>query len=283
MPWIKEELNEENYDLCPTSQFNWWTLHTNLSEDFMRRFGDKLNWRKVSDHQKGLTESFIRENADRVHWDRICQRIQMSVDFIEEFQDKVIWDYIWSYQKKLPTDFIERHTKGQHGRVDWSRIVMYQKLDDRFIWNHLDDLSISLILDYQKPRKELFDKLFEYCMIHYQDKQLHGLERRFLYQKCKRFQMTEKEIERYIELKTQENWGGNGWCTILQYQQLSEDFIEKHYKEIMQTDNFYIWDYQRLSEAFLKRHENDLSKRAWSKIKNNKKIKKTEWINSKIK
>lgn len=280
MPWIKEEINEENYKLCPQSHFDWWTLHTDLSEDFMRRFGDKLNWRKVSDHQKNLTESFIRENAERVHWDRISQRIQMSEDFIDEFKDKVTWDYIWSYQRKLSSKFIENHLSCCE-RVDWNRIVMYQRLTDDFMKKHIDDLSIGNVIEYQKLKLDMVEFIESYIKT-LPEKDRANNEEKILCYKIEKFDVTEKEMLRYIKLRGNRGWGGKGWWIILQHQKLSEEFLEKNYDKIKNDYNSIndLWRHQKLSEEFLKKHKKDVK---WDKVKDNRKIKKTEWIKEKIK
>lgn len=289
---VRENLAES--DVTPEQAgayfWNWIALHETLSEDDMREFADKFNWRKLSDHQKGLSESFIRENADRVHWDRICQRIQMSEEFIEEFQDKVVWDYIWSYQRHLSCDFIEKHLKG-HGRVDWGRIGMYQKLDEKFIWNHIDELGIDLVIEYQKPKRELFDKLLAYGRNMYRndEKALDNFERKTLYTKITRFKnISEDELLYYVKVKSKEGWGGAGWHTILGHQNLTEEFLEEHFQEIKKSDDlWYLCANQKLSEQFLKKHEKEFDKgednKFWRAIWRNTKIKNTDWIKSKLK
>ena len=283
---VREDLAES--DVTPeqagTYYWNWITLHETLSEDDMREFADHFNWRKISDHQKGLTESFIRENQERVHWDRICQRIRMSEDFIDEFQDKMVWDYVWSYQKKLSCNFIEKHLKG-HGRVDWGRIAMYQKLDEKFIFNHADELNFITVLEYQKPKRELFEKIYAYGKNKFYGNkaELKDFERQALYIKIQRFKnLPIEEILRYTEVRER-----FCWYTILDHQNLDEEFLEKNYKKIKKDDALWnLFGCQKLSEEFLKKHEKDLKdekKNYWHAIMRNSKIKRTEWIINNIK
>lgn len=279
MPWFKNELNEDNYKLCPQSQFDWWTLHTELDENFMRRFADKLNWRKVSDHQKNLTEEFIREFADKVHWDRITQRIQMSMEFIDEFKDKVEWDYVWSYQRHINCDFIENHLSCCK-KVGWDRIVMYQRLTTDFMMKYIDNLTISSILEYQKPKKEMMEFLKARidCM---SEEGRKYVEESWLCRKLQKFTATEEEILKYIAIREKRGWGGNGWWIVTENQKLSEEFIEKNYNRIKADLKSldYIWEKQKLSEEFLKKHEKDVK---WYSVNRNKKIKKTAWIEEQI-
>lgn len=258
--------------------WNDLALHGTISEDDMRKYEEFFNWRKLSDHQQ-MSEDFIREYQNEVHWDRITQRIRMSEAFIEEFQDKVVWDYVWSYQKKLSCDFIERNLKG-HGRVDWKRIVMYQKLTDDFMKRHLDEISIGSILCYQKPKKDMVDFLGNYIKTLSEDKK-YLVEENFLCYKIEKFDVTEEEMLRYIELRENRGWGGGGWWIITEHQKLSEDFIEKNYNRIKKDFKSIndLWRKQKLSEKFLKKHETDV---LWNDVKKNKKIKKTDWIQERI-
>ena len=261
-PYVSIEfaLNGRKPEQMGKGFWNDLAIHSNITEEDMRKYSEFFNWRKLSDHQK-MSESFIREYVDEVHWDRITQRIRMSEQFIDEFADKVVWAYVWSYQKKLSPTFIENHLCCCK-YIDWDRIVMYQKLDEKFIFNHFDDLNIYKVLEYQKPDKELFEKLFNYCMVHYKDQQLHGLERKFLYHKIIRWKtLPEKEILRYLELAHMDDWDMHGWFTVITNQKLTEDFIEKHYDKIKKSKSlWYVWKYQKLSEEFKERHKKDFNK-----------------------
>lgn len=280
---VRKDLASSNVTPEQAGKFfwNWIALHETLSEDDMREFAEYFNWRKLSDHQQ-MSESFIRENADRVHWDRITQRIRMSEEFIEEFADKVVWDYVWSYQKGLSTAFIERHVKNPD-QVNWERITMYQKLDEKFIFDHVNDLKLDNVLEYQKPPRELFEKIVEFGKLKCGDdkKELKEFECNSLWRKiCRWRNLPEKEINRYLKLR-----GKHGWFSVLENQTLSEEFIEKHYKDIKKADDlYYLFSCQKLSEDFIKRHEEDITaKKCWHCIRDNKKIKKTKWMLSKIK
>ena len=59
-----------------------------LSENFIRKFQDRVNWMYISTYQK-LSEDFIREFQDNVHWLTISKNQKLSECFIREFQDKV--------------------------------------------------------------------------------------------------------------------------------------------------------------------------------------------------
>ena len=49
---------------------------------------DYQRWKALSMHN-GLTEDFIRKFADKVNWECVSQYQHLSEDFIREFQDRV--------------------------------------------------------------------------------------------------------------------------------------------------------------------------------------------------
>lgn len=51
-------------------EWEWVSINSNLSEDFIREFQDKLNWYNISEYQK-LSEDFIREFQYEVEWNLI--------------------------------------------------------------------------------------------------------------------------------------------------------------------------------------------------------------------
>jgi hypothetical protein len=78
--------------------FDYLSAYEKLSEDFIRKFKDKFDWRVLSYFQK-LPEDLIREFKDKVDWMGVSVYQKLSEDFIEEFQDKVSWGHIASHQK----------------------------------------------------------------------------------------------------------------------------------------------------------------------------------------
>lgn len=51
-----------------------------LSEDFIRKFKNKVDWEKISQYQE-LSEDFIREFKNKVHWVPITiKRVPISLD-----------------------------------------------------------------------------------------------------------------------------------------------------------------------------------------------------------
>ena len=55
-----------------------------LSEEFIEKFQDKVNWILISDYQV-LSEEFIEKFQDRVNWENISTYQTLSEEFIEKF------------------------------------------------------------------------------------------------------------------------------------------------------------------------------------------------------
>ena len=68
-----EIISKHNGDWGMISQINY------LSEDFFRKFKDKVNWVFTSKYYK-LSEDFIREFQDKVDWESILIYQRLSED-----------------------------------------------------------------------------------------------------------------------------------------------------------------------------------------------------------
>ena len=68
--------------------YGWEHLskHKNLSEDFIRKYQDKVDWEYISEYQT-LSEYFIHKFKDKVDWYKISEYQILSEEFIREFKD----------------------------------------------------------------------------------------------------------------------------------------------------------------------------------------------------
>ena len=80
-------------------KLNWKYLAAKqiLSEKLMNKFADLLDWETVSKYD--LSEDFMRRHADKLYWWYISEKKYLSEGFIREMKDYVDWDRIWQYQK----------------------------------------------------------------------------------------------------------------------------------------------------------------------------------------
>jgi hypothetical protein len=77
------------------------SLFSNLSEKFIEKYKDKVDWWDISFRQN-LSEKFIEKFENEVKWDWISKYQELSEIFIEEHKDKVNWRYILLYQELSP-------------------------------------------------------------------------------------------------------------------------------------------------------------------------------------
>ena len=97
---------------------NWDSLSKSgdLSEEFIERHVDDVNWGLLSINQRPLSEEFIERHTDKVTWNYICQFQTLSEAFIERHIDKINWRTLVFYQK-LTKPFIMKY--GQRMKIDW--------------------------------------------------------------------------------------------------------------------------------------------------------------------
>ena len=53
--------------ICGYFDWRWISKHQTLSEDFIEKHKDRVNWWEISSSQK-LSEDFIEKNKDIVYW-----------------------------------------------------------------------------------------------------------------------------------------------------------------------------------------------------------------------
>jgi len=62
-------------------------MHQELSEEFIEKFKDKVNWSAISIYQK-LSEEFIERHADKVDWFHI---LNSQKHLSDKFKKKHAW------------------------------------------------------------------------------------------------------------------------------------------------------------------------------------------------
>ena len=88
-PYCRKVIEFEITDI--TNEIDWIHIsRQKLSEEFIKKFQDKVNWQYISLKQN-LSEEFIREFQDKVSWFEISIDQKLSEEFIREFQDKDDW------------------------------------------------------------------------------------------------------------------------------------------------------------------------------------------------
>ncbi|KAF2900371.1 hypothetical protein ILUMI_05815 [Ignelater luminosus] len=139
------ELNFRNVTKCINSPPNIWGIISEvveLSEDFIRKFKDDLNWRCILTYQK-LSEEFLREFKDIVDWKLVSNYQELSESFMREFKESINWPCI-SLKQELSAEFILEFKD----RVNWTNISALQTLSESTIrqfqdyvdWRHISSV-----------------------------------------------------------------------------------------------------------------------------------------------
>ena len=203
----------------------------NLSESFIEKYADKLDWDRISFKQK-LSEPFIEKFADRVNWAGVSASQKLSEPFIAKYADKVEWNFISEHQT-LSESFIEKYADN----LEWRWISIEQKLSESFIEKYAGKVNWSYISEHQTLTEPFVEK--------YADK----VDWREI-SACQI--LSEPFIEKYADRVS--------WELLSMYQKLSEAFIEKYANKV----NWYFISYsQKLSEAFIEKHADKLD---WDSI-----------------
>jgi len=177
---MKQSLTLDNYkDILGTDDnnisFNYAINKFVLSDEFIRKFKEKLNWIKLSWTQP-LSESIIREFQDRLNWTKLSWSQSLSETLIREFQNKVDWRHV-SNEQTLTESFIRefsdkvnwRHLSGSQelsepfieefaDKVNWTIISYYQKLSKKFIEENVDRLYLGNLIPFQELSDEFCTK-----------------------------------------------------------------------------------------------------------------------------
>lgn len=79
-------------------------MYSVLSEEFIERYIDKIDWFSVSMYQY-LSEEFIDKYSDCVYWKEISQYQNISYDFIQTYWEKINFDVLF-YNRKIDENII---------------------------------------------------------------------------------------------------------------------------------------------------------------------------------
>ncbi len=135
-----------------------------LSEDFIRKFADKVDWHSISSHQE-ISENFIREFQDKVDWKMISQKKNLSEDFIREFQDKFNWYLLVSCHS--PSEEFLREFQNRFHLSHWESIsgkkLSIKSLKEFKYKINWDLFSRYIIYNYNEQEiKDLFEEFTGY-------------------------------------------------------------------------------------------------------------------------
>ena len=138
------------------------SMYQKLSEDFIERNKDRVDWECISINQK-LSEDFIERNKDWVDWDCISYYQKLSEDFIERYKDRVWWTWISRYQK-LSEDFRAKHnlSVSENSWLYTDRETKREAIKNCGLYE-LDELDGDYVVAYKGIRSDNYSQFnFQY-------------------------------------------------------------------------------------------------------------------------
>jgi hypothetical protein len=113
-----DKLSPEAISTLSKRMWELVSCNVELSEDFIRKYSEKLNWECISWYQI-LSEDLIRQFKDKVCWDYISCRQTLSQDFMREFSNKINWEHITQTQD-ISGDFMHEFKD----KIDWINVPL---------------------------------------------------------------------------------------------------------------------------------------------------------------
>jgi hypothetical protein len=158
--FVDEDLIELYYgDLTDSEKMSFRYIvpnSQNLSESFIERWSDKLDWNYVCTYQR-LSENFIEKMKSRVKWYYISENQELSEEFIDRWQNFVIWSCISSYQK-LSIDFLEKF----QDKINWHSYSQNNILNEKILKKFERKIIWRLVHENTSVDPYLFLKYYSY-------------------------------------------------------------------------------------------------------------------------
>lgn len=190
-----------------------------ISENFVRKYADELNWTALIGSSMNLSIDFIREFVDRIDFNKFFYQRNVGQKVVEEFVDKnreknINWNAILR-NNSLTTDYIRLHLQQMEKGVwhFWNNISEKQKLDEDFIIEYKDKLDWRMISRTQVITEKIMEKCADKICWNILIK--HDIT------------FTEEILEKY-----EKYFDWSIWSLIVQYQNVSKEFLEKRMMKI---------------------------------------------------
>src|SRR3712207_9309191 len=78
-------------EMVKLGQWNKISTLNGLTEEFMDKYQDQLNWGYICQTQK-LSENFMRNHENKMVWNFVSKYQTLTESFINDYQNKLNWD-----------------------------------------------------------------------------------------------------------------------------------------------------------------------------------------------
>lgn len=93
--------------------------------------------------KQNLSESFMRKMKDKLDWNCICMYQDLSIEFMDEMYEYLDWWVVSSFQE-LSEQFMDKFKD----KLDWKEATYRQDYSEQFAWDHIDYIDINSLLQY---------------------------------------------------------------------------------------------------------------------------------------
>ena len=132
---ITEEFIENNFHLVSLN--DTVNLYSNLSEDFIKKYEDKINF-EILQISQILSEEFIKSRIDKINLNHIIMYQTLSEEFIEKYIPDNLYNSVVIYQQ-VSERFAEKH-QAKFNMYYYLR-SNYDRVTQDFFEKHVNKLS----------------------------------------------------------------------------------------------------------------------------------------------
>lgn len=143
----------EKYIVTTDRHWNEISQYQILSESFMDKYKDKLNWDSMIISQS-MSEEFIISHIYYINWKLLStyKRDYLSSDFLLKYKDKVNWDIISNKSKYFSNEDLEK----LHDLIVWDTYIYKHRVDEEIIDKYFDYFTDMGNLLYRNNLSKVF-------------------------------------------------------------------------------------------------------------------------------
>lgn len=150
----------EKYIVTTDKHWEGISCYQILSESFMDKYKDKLNWDMMIVSQ-AMSEEFIISHIDYINWKLLStyKRKQLSVDFLLKYQDKLDWNEI----SALSSYFTDETLYKIGDLINWN-VYNYRHpyIKEKIIEKYIQKFDIEILLEENELSEEFLIKHQDY-------------------------------------------------------------------------------------------------------------------------
>ena len=203
---LSESFIRKHKDIIDWHSIIYYQQH--ISEDFIREMIDYIDVKDLS-HRKHMSDEFINEFKDQLDWDEVCQFSELSEKTIEKYEKYIVWSFWFSQNQVLSEDFMRKYKDKLH----WDYLSCSQKMSEDFIREFKDRVNITRRLGMQPLSEDFLEEFHD------------------------KF----------------------NWTKVASCQKLSTDCIRRHEKEIFIGDHIMFDDDSILPIELIRKYKNNLN------------------------